>query len=332
MNDDDEKLACGHIVTTYLTDEDKYRFGNTQIFFRAGQVAYLEQLRTEIRRKYIVIVQSMARRFIYHHKYQRLKKVALGLQCRARGFLARRKAQAIRENRAAIIMQSHVRGWLCRQRYQRIWRSVLLVQTYARGLMARQKFAIALDNHKATEIQRYCRGYLARRAYEERRRRIVLCQAAIRRFLARRQFKRLKAEARTISHIQKMYKGLENKIISLQQKIDELNKANAQLKLKNDEIPDLKEQLVKLRNSDNVLKQLRALLAEKEESICEITMKLDAERDEKMSILDEKAAVERAWQKEKESLVGEKEALELSIHELQSQEKKTEKIGEFFFA
>lgn len=37
MNDD-ERVACTHIVQNYINDEDKYRFGHTQIFFRAGQV------------------------------------------------------------------------------------------------------------------------------------------------------------------------------------------------------------------------------------------------------------------------------------------------------
>lgn len=35
---DDERISCTHIVQNYISDEDKYRFGHTQIFFRAGQV------------------------------------------------------------------------------------------------------------------------------------------------------------------------------------------------------------------------------------------------------------------------------------------------------
>lgn len=38
---DDERIACTHIVQNFITDEDKYRFGHTQIFFRAGQVRHL---------------------------------------------------------------------------------------------------------------------------------------------------------------------------------------------------------------------------------------------------------------------------------------------------
>lgn len=34
-----EKATCTNIVRNWLLDEDKYRFGHTQIFFRAGQVS-----------------------------------------------------------------------------------------------------------------------------------------------------------------------------------------------------------------------------------------------------------------------------------------------------
>lgn len=84
------KATCTNIVRNWLQDDDKYRFGHTQIFFRAGQVAYLEQLRTDLRRKYIVVVQSSIRRFIYRSKFLRLKRTALGIQTYARGLLARR--------------------------------------------------------------------------------------------------------------------------------------------------------------------------------------------------------------------------------------------------
>lgn len=84
------KATCTNIVKNWLINDDKYRFGHTQIFFRAGQVAYLEQLRTDLRRKHIIKVQSVIKRFIYRNKYLRLKRTALGLQTFARGLLARR--------------------------------------------------------------------------------------------------------------------------------------------------------------------------------------------------------------------------------------------------
>jgi myosin V len=91
-----------------------------------------------------------------------------------------------------------------------------------------------------TQVQRLCRGYLARQRFKEKQKKIILAQSMVRSFLARRLYKKLRAEARTISHIQKMYKGLENKIIELQQKIDHLNRENGSLKIQTAEVVDLK--------------------------------------------------------------------------------------------
>lgn len=129
---------------------------------------------------------------------------------------------------------------MCRTRYLKLRYSICGIQQYARGMLARLRFRIAMDNYKATQVQRYIRGYLVRREYRKKIAHIIKCQAVVRGFLARRLYKRMKAEARTISHMQKMYKGLENKIISLQQKIDELNRENNLLKSKTLEIGDLK--------------------------------------------------------------------------------------------
>lgn len=84
------------------------------------------------------------------------------------------------------------------------------------------------------------RGWLARRRYQEERMKVVICQSAIRRFLARRQFKKLRVEARSIEHVKKLNKGLENKIISLQQKIQELNKESHLMKNTQHEVAELK--------------------------------------------------------------------------------------------
>lgn len=97
-----------------------------------------------------------------------------------------------------------------------------------------------MDNYKAIQIQRYCRGYLARKHYKEKLKKIVIVQSCIRRFLAKKEMKKLKAEARSITHLQTKYKGLENKIIELQQKFDVINKENTSLKTQMIVIPDLR--------------------------------------------------------------------------------------------
>lgn len=125
-------------------------------------------------------------------------------------------------------------------KYNQLKRSILALQRYGRGYLARKEFKDKMDNYKATEIQRFCRGYLARRRYNAMIKNIVIAQSCVRRFLAKRQLKKLRAEARSISHLQTKYKGLENKIIELQQKYDFTNKENLSLKTQAAIIPELR--------------------------------------------------------------------------------------------
>lgn len=324
VNKNDLKQSCRNIVNKWITDEDKYRFGNTQIFFRAGQVAYLEQIRANLRKKYITIIQSVVRRFICRKRYLRMRNTALGIQRFARGYLARQKAQRIKEQRAAIVISKYARGWLCRRRYVRLRHSICGIQQYARGMLARKRFQEAMDHYRATQIQRFMRGYLARREYQKRRRQIIICQSAVRRFLARRQFKALKAEAKTITHIQNMYKGLENKIISMQQRIDDLNRENGNLKHKNSEISVLKMKLEMKKALEHELKSLKLAMAVKDEKLSELMKQLELERDEKMQLLEENANNQEKWNKQKEVWTGENEELRKQIDEMLERAKETE--------
>lgn len=146
----------------------------------------------------------------------------------------------MRQNRAAIQIQRHMRGWYCRTKYVKLKEGILAIQRFGRGYLARKEFKDKMDNYKATEIQRFCRGYLARKRYNVMLRKIIIAQSCVRRFLAKKQLKKLRTEARSISHLQTKYKGLENKIIELQQKYDFTNKENISLKSQASVIPELR--------------------------------------------------------------------------------------------
>lgn len=231
---------CQKIVFRWINDEDKYRFGNTQIFFRAGQVALLEQIRSNLRKRYIILVQSVVRRFIYQRRYQKLKYVAILIQKYLRGVLARRHFENMRREKAATIIGKYARGWLVRHRYKLLRNSICGIQQYARGMLARRRFRDAILTYRIVLIQKHVRGFLARRRVEKYRRNVIKCQAMVRAFLARRRYKRLRAEAKTIRHMEKRYKGLENKIFKMQQHIDSLNVENTKLRNTANEIKTLK--------------------------------------------------------------------------------------------
>lgn len=70
-------------------------------------------------------------------------------------------------------------------------------------------------------LQKHLRGWLARCWYKRCLKAIVYLQCCIRRMRARRELKKLKIEARSVEHFKKLNKGMENKIMQLQRRIDD---------------------------------------------------------------------------------------------------------------
>lgn len=68
-----------------LQDPNQYKFGRTKIFFRAGQVAYLEKLRLDRLRGACVTIQKHVRGWSQRRKYLRMREAAIILQQYIRG-------------------------------------------------------------------------------------------------------------------------------------------------------------------------------------------------------------------------------------------------------
>ncbi|XP_051171882.1 unconventional myosin-Va isoform X1 [Leptopilina boulardi] len=306
---DDLRETCRRILATYIKDEDKFKFGKTKVLFRAGQVAYLEKLRADRQRDACIMMQKTVRGFICRSRYRKIRKSVLGLQRHARGYLARRKAQKIREERAAVKIQTRVRGWLARKRFLNLRRVILGLQRYGRGIMARKRFRLMRDNAAAIVIQRFVRGYLVRRRCRKKLYNIILVQSCVRKFLAKRVLRKLKAEARSVEHVKSLNKGLEVKIISLQQKINELAKENQHLKLTQNEVVDLKTKLEGLKTIELENKKLNGVVAEKEKEIVKVKEAIEKERDEKMDLLQDKERIMNQRNEENKRLLEENEKL-----------------------
>ena len=80
----------GMILDLTSQDEDKYKFGRTKLFFRAGQVAYMEKLRAERLRLCCIKMQAQVRGFVARKKFLRKRNAAFTIQRWVRGFIARR--------------------------------------------------------------------------------------------------------------------------------------------------------------------------------------------------------------------------------------------------
>lgn len=90
QNPDRAQALCRQALPELIPDPDQYRFGKTKVFFRAGQVAFLERLRAERLRGAAVIIQSRVRGWLARIRYTRFQQAAVTIQKYCRGALARR--------------------------------------------------------------------------------------------------------------------------------------------------------------------------------------------------------------------------------------------------
>ncbi|XP_050955214.1 unconventional myosin-Va isoform X2 [Labeo rohita] len=225
----DRKLTCQSVLERLVQNKDKYQFGKTKIFFRAGQVAYLEKLRADKLRTACIHIQKTIRCWLARKKYLRIRQATITLQKYTRGHQARCLCNTLRRTRAAVIFQKYTRMWAARRHFLRQKAAAVLIQRLLRGYTARLEYKRLVCEHKALLIQRWVRGFLARWRYRRIKRAVVYLQCCVRRMLARRELKKLKIEARSVEHYKKLNVGMENKIMQLQRKLDEQHKENREL-------------------------------------------------------------------------------------------------------
>ncbi|XP_040436410.1 unconventional myosin-Vb isoform X1 [Falco naumanni] len=236
LSKNDKKQICQTLLEDLITDPDKFQFGRTKIFFRAGQVAYLEKLRAVKFRAATIMIQKTVRGWLQRVKYKRLRQAAVVIQCYTRGHLARRLAEHLRRTRAAIIFQKQYRMLQILRAFQRVRTATITIQAFARGMLVRRIYHKILAEHKATILQKYTRGWLARTRFRRVRDATIVLQCYYRRMKARRELKALKIEARSAQHLKKLNIGMENKVVQLQRKIEEQNK---EYKLLNEQLSTL---------------------------------------------------------------------------------------------
>ncbi|KAG7321111.1 hypothetical protein KOW79_015526 [Hemibagrus wyckioides] len=217
----DKKLVCRNLLETLVKDPDKFQFGKTKIFFRAGQVAYLEKLRADKFRYACIKMQKTVRGWLQRRRYQKIRKSVILLQRYGRGFLARRYAEQLRLTRAALICQKQYRMVRVRSAYLVIRKATITIQAFTRGMFTRRLYHEYLLHHKASIIQRTMRGWMQRRKFVRARNAAVVLQCAYRRVHAKQQLKQLKIEARSAEHFKNLNVGMENKIVQLRRKMDD---------------------------------------------------------------------------------------------------------------
>uniref|UniRef100_H2ZQ85 Myosin motor domain-containing protein n=1 Tax=Ciona savignyi TaxID=51511 RepID=H2ZQ85_CIOSA len=280
------RKTCENVLQRLIPEADKYQPGKNKIFFRAGQVAYLEKLRADKLRSCAVMIQKNVRMWLYRNKYIRMKRSAVIIQRLIRGYQARCLVYFLRRTRSATIIQSRWRGYVKRRDYCKVRDATVVVQSYTRGMFARQRHRKLLRNAKAVVIQKYVRGWLARKSTTRQLRLIIYLQCCVRRMIAKKELKVLKIEARSVSHFKKLNKGMENKIMELQRKVDQSAKENLSLSAKAAETVSLRQQLVAAKENQSLVEKFRARIIELEQEVTDVRHLLEDSKTESKIALD----------------------------------------------
>ncbi|XP_024080477.1 myosin heavy chain, muscle isoform X17 [Cimex lectularius] len=76
----DQKKAAGHVLESTGLDPDMYRLGHTKVFFRAGVLGQMEELRDDRLGKIIGWMQAYIRGYLTRKEYKKLQEQRLALQ------------------------------------------------------------------------------------------------------------------------------------------------------------------------------------------------------------------------------------------------------------
>uniref|UniRef100_A0A670Z8R8 Myosin VC n=1 Tax=Pseudonaja textilis TaxID=8673 RepID=A0A670Z8R8_PSETE len=273
----DKKHICKMVLQRLIQDPSQYQFGRTKIFFRAGQVAYLEKVRSDRLRQACIMVQKNIRGWLQRKKFLRVRQAAVIIQQYFRGqktirYLKAITARALKEIWAAIVIQKYSRGYLVRRLCQLIRVAALTIQAFARGFLARRKYRKMLEEQKALILQKYARAWLARRRFQSIRRFVLNIQLSYR--VQRLQKKLEEQVAKKLHHhsnklmlrdkdvLLNLCRLLEKNFQSQKQDYDKrIELLNAEIMLLKEENAQLQNQIQEMQQTQDVVNMIPGLPA-----------------------------------------------------------------------
>ncbi|KAL2266532.1 hypothetical protein VTJ83DRAFT_5884 [Remersonia thermophila] len=298
---------------------DKYQLGLTKIFFRAGMLAYLENLRTNRLNECAIMIQKNLRAKYYRKRYLEMRGSIVAFQSLTRGFFARQRAQELRTIKAATTIQRVWRGQKQRKIFLRIRADVIRAQAAFKGYLCRKQIMETRMGNAALIIQRNWRSRRQIRAWRDFRRKVIIVQNLWRGKKARREYKVIRAEARDLKQIS--YK-LENKVVELTQSLGAMKEQNKALKT---QVENYEGQVAIWRNRHNALEaRTKELQAEANQAgITAARLEaMEAEMKKLQASFDESVANIKRMQEEEKQL---RDSLRITGSELEAVRKENER-------
>lgn len=226
---------------------DKYQMGLTKIFFRAGMLAFLENLRTNRLNECAILIQKNLRAKYYRARYLDAREAVIRTQSVIRAYMARKQAQELRTIRAATTIQRVWRGSKQRKNFLRIRQDMVLFESAAKGYLRRKEIMETRVGNAALIIQRNWRSRRQLLSWRQYRKKVILIQSLWRGKTARKGYKKVREEARDLKQIS--YK-LENKVVELTQSLGSMKEKNKGLA---SQIENYEGQIKSWKNRHNAL-------------------------------------------------------------------------------
>ncbi|CAL3965931.1 unnamed protein product [Diplocarpon coronariae] len=297
---------------------DKYQLGLTKIFFRAGMLAFLENLRTNRLNDCAIMIQKNLKANYYRRKYLDARNAVLLFQSATRAHLARKHAEETRMIKAATTIQRVWRGQKQRKSFAAIRNNLILAQAAAKGFLRRREIMETRVGNAAVLIQRVWRTRQQLKHWRQYRRKVVIIQSLWRGKQARQGYKKVREEARDLKQIS--YK-LENKVVELTQSLGSMKRENKTLI---SQVENYESQIKSWKTRHNAL-EARSKELQSEANQAGITAARLAAMEDEMKKLqanfDESAANIKRLQEEEKEL---RETLRLSSLELEETKRKGE--------
>lgn len=144
------------VIQRFGIGSDQYQIGKTKVFFRAGTLGRIENLRLRSVGS-VVKFQAYWRGFQQRQAFLMMKGAAIMIQAQVRRHQAmRRYAELRRKSHAAVKIQAHVRGWLRAREYAWQRYAAVLLQAAVRGYLERRRYArrrVARKAEKELQLQ-----------------------------------------------------------------------------------------------------------------------------------------------------------------------------------
>ncbi|CCF57760.1 hypothetical protein KAFR_0D01140 [Kazachstania africana CBS 2517] len=238
---------CKKILDTTVKDTAKYQIGNTKIFFKAGMLAYLEKLRSDKMNYSIVLIQKNIRAKYYKRQYTEIKKAISLCQSVSRGIVTRGRVEFKLKTQSATMIQTLYRAVQKRSEVNNIISGIVAIQIKIKNELHQRAMLAQHELDAALSIQNKIRSFKPRRSFLVERKSTIVIQSLIRRRNAEKVLRKLKAEAKSVTHLKEVSYKLENKVIELTENLAMKVKENKEMGRRLEELQQTLNDTVSLK-------------------------------------------------------------------------------------